>query len=112
MARKKNLNSKDQTTQVVDTALQIEANRENKIMNSMVNVSVILMSTMMGAFTDVMVNATSCIASGMAEAMGGKETGDKVDEEIKQNLPEVDEKMKAMISDIRRDIYAQMRQKS
>ena len=111
MARKKNLNQKNQTTKADHSALQSEMNRENKIMNSMINVSVILMSTMMCAFTNVMMNATSSLASGMAEAVGGKENGDKVNEEIKQNLPEVDAKMKAMISDIRRDIYAQMRQK-
>ena len=45
------------------------------------------------------------MASGMAEAMGGKEASDKVDKEIKQGLPELDEKMKAMISDLRKEIY-------
>jgi hypothetical protein len=57
------------------------------------------------------VSATSAVASGMAEAMGGKEAGDEVNKEINQKLPEVDNKMKAMISDIRKDIYAQMGQK-
>jgi hypothetical protein len=51
------------------------------------------------------------VASGMAEAMGGKEAGDEVNKEINQKLPEVNDKMKAMISDIRKDIYAQMGQK-
>jgi hypothetical protein len=58
-----------------------------------------------------MVSTTGAMASGMAEAMSGKGAGDKVNEEIKQKLPEVDEKMKAMISDIRKDLYAQMGQK-
>ncbi len=77
----------------------------------MANTSVILMSTIMGAFTDVIVNATGAMASGMAEAMGGKEAADNVNREIKQGLPEIDEKMKAMISDLRKDIYSQMKQK-
>lgn len=85
--------------------------REDKILNTIINTSVILMSTMMGAFTQVMVNATGAMASGMAAAMGGKEAEDKVNEELTQKLPEVDEKMKAMITDIRKDIYAEMGQK-
>jgi hypothetical protein len=47
----------------------------------------------------------------MAQALGGEEAGVKVNEEIKRGLPEVDEKMKEMISGIRKDIYAQMGQK-
>jgi F0F1-type ATP synthase membrane subunit b/b' len=111
MARKKPFSTKNQTAKAKDAALQSKADREDKIINSMANTSVILMSTMMGAFTQVIVNATEAMASGMAEAVGGKEAGDKVNEEIKQKLPEVDEKMKAMISEIRKDIYSQMRQK-
>lgn len=65
----------------------------------------------MGAFTQVVVNATGAIASGLEEAMGGKEAGDKVNQEVKHRFPKVDKKMKAMISDIRKDLYIQMRQK-
>jgi hypothetical protein len=111
MARKKLSNTKNQATQTIATAMQTKTEREEKIMSAMVNTSVILMSTMMGAFTQVMLNVTAAMASGMAGAMGGEEAGEKVNEEIKQNLPEVDEKMKAMISDLRKDIYAQMGQK-
>ncbi len=111
MARKRLSKTKNQTTQAGGIELQSKTVRGDKIMNAVVNTSVILMSTMMGAFTQVMVNATSAMASGMAAAMGGEEAEKKVDEEFKQKLPEVDEKMKAMISDIRKDIYAQMEQK-
>jgi F0F1-type ATP synthase membrane subunit b/b' len=111
MARKKLSNTKNQTPKIQNTTLQNKADREDKIINSMVNTSVILMSTMMGAFAQVMVTATGALASGMAEAMGGKEEGDKVNGEIKQKIPEVDQKMKAMISDIRKDIYSQIGQK-
>ena len=110
MARKKSLKAKDQRVKAVGTA-QDDMNREDRIMNSIVNVSVILMSTMMGAFTKVLTTATSSMASGMAEALGGKEAGNKVEQEMDQNMPEIDEKIKAMVSDMRRDICAQMKKK-
>ena len=69
------------------------------------------MSTMMGAFTNLKVDATGAMASRMAEALGGKDAEDKVSKEIKQGSPAVDEKVKAIISDIRKDIYSQMNQK-
>jgi len=111
MARKKLSNKKNRNVQVEYAALQSKTDRGEEIVNAMVNTSVILMSTMMGAFTQVMVNTTGVLASGMAGAMGGKEGEEKVNEEFKQKLPEVNEKMKTMISDIRKDIYAQIVQK-
>jgi uncharacterized membrane protein len=110
MARKK-LSQENQTTKIEGGPLPNKSDRETKILNAMANTSVLLMSTMMGAFTNLMVDATSAMASGMAEAMGGKEVQDKVSQEIKQGIPEVNQKVKAMISDIRRDICAQMREK-
>lgn len=112
MVRKKHSNEKNQTSKVKDVNLQSNPVFEDEIIYAMANTSVLLMSTMIGAFTQVVVNATGAMASGMADAMGGKEAGDKVNQEIKQALPEVDEKVKAMISDIRKDLYAQMKQKS
>jgi hypothetical protein len=111
MVRKKPSNTKNQNTKTEDDPLQNKAALVDKIINAMANTSVLLMSTVMGAFTQVIVNATEAMGSGMAEAIGGKEASDKVNQEIKRGLPEVDEKMKAMISDIRKDIYSQMRQK-
>lgn len=111
MGRKKLSNSKDRTSEDRGNASLSKADRETKIINSMANTSVILMSTMMGTFTNLMVDATGAMASGMAQALGGKEAEDKVSKEIKQGLPGVDEKVKAMISDIRKDIYSQMKQK-
>ena len=80
-------------------------------MNCIVNTSIILMGTMMGALTEAMVNVTGAVASGIAGAMDGKETEEKVARDIKQRLPEVDAKMKALIADIRKDIYAQLEQR-
>ncbi len=111
MARKKSSATKNQTAQAKASALQSKTDREDKILNAMVNTSVILMSTMMDAFAQVMVKTTSALAEGISEAFGGKEAEKQVDAEFKQKLPEVDGKMKGMISDIRKDIYAQMGQK-
>ena len=111
MARNKSPKTKNLPTKAENATSQNETGREAKILNAMANTSVILMSTMMGAFTKVMVDSTSALASGMAEAFGGKDTGKEVDKEIKQDLPQIDEKMAALISDIRKDIYAQMSQK-
>jgi len=81
-------------------------------MNCIANTTIILMSTMMGAFTEVMMNATGAMASGIAEALGGKEAGEKVNEDVKLKLPEVDERMKTLISDARKDIYQQLKQRN
>lgn len=111
MSRKKSSSSQNQPTKTDAQTPQTKQNREDKILNVIVNTSVLLMSTMMGAFTQVMVKATDAMASGMAEALDGKEASDQVNKEMSQNLPQVDEKMKAMISDIRKDIYSQLEQK-
>ena len=66
----------------------------------------------MGAFTQVMVDATGAMASGIAGAIGGEEAEEKVDKDFKKGRPEVNEKMKTMISDMRKDVYAQLFQKS
>jgi hypothetical protein len=112
MARKKESNVSKKTTQGKGVSSKTKPDREKKIMNSIVNMTIILMSTMMGAFTEIMVKTTGTLVSGMAGALGGEETEKEVSEEVKQKLPEVDEKMKIMISDIRKDVYVQLEQKS
>ena len=111
MVAKKRSSPRKQATNSKDEVLQGKTDREKKIMNCIMNTSIILMSTMMGAFTEVMINATGAMASGIAEALGGKEAGEKANKDIKQKLPEADEKMKKLISDIRKDIYKQMKQR-
>lgn len=88
-----------------------ENNREKRIMNAIVNTSIILMSTLMGGFAEFMATTVGTMASGMAEATGDKEASENIQKEIKQKLPEVTDKMKAMMSDVRKDIYSQMAQK-
>ena len=111
MAKKKISNTKNQTSETKDTALQSKEDCEDKIINSMVNTSVLLMSIMLGAFGQVIVKATGTMDGGMVQTLGGKEAGDQVNQEINRKLPEIDGKMKAMISEMRKDIYSQMRQK-
>jgi uncharacterized membrane protein len=89
----------------------MEPNRERRIMNTILNTSVILMGTLMGGFSELMVNATGEMASGMAEAFSGEEAGKEIRHEVKQKLPEVNNQMRNMMSDMRKDIYAQMEQK-
>ena len=72
MARKK-LRTEKENTKIEHATLPSESDRETKILNAMANTSVLLMRSMMGAFTNLMVDATSAMASGMAEALGGKE---------------------------------------
>jgi hypothetical protein len=112
MARKKSLNIENQGMQENAAALQDKTVRERKIMNLTANTSIILMSTMMGAFTKVMMDATGAMASGMVAAIGGKEAEEEVTKEIQQGQPGVDEKVKTLISDVRKDVYAQLAAKS
>ena len=111
MVGKKVSGTKNHSSKNRNAVLRSGACLEDKIIYSMANTSVILMSMMMGLFTQVLGSTMGAMASGMAEAIGGKEASDKVDLEIKQGLPEIDEKMKAGISDLRKEIYAQMNQK-
>lgn len=111
MTSKEHTHTRNQIANGKNGILQSKTDREKKIMNSIVNTSIILMSTMMCAFTEAMMNTTTAMASGMAEAIGGKEAGEKVDKEFKQKLPEVDVKIKRMISDVRRDVYVQLKQR-
>jgi uncharacterized membrane protein len=88
-----------------------ELNREDKIMNTVINTSIILMSTLMEGFAEIVVEAAGAMASGMAEIAGGEKAKEEAEEKFKQKLPEVSEKMRSMISDMRKDLYEQIEQK-
>jgi hypothetical protein len=94
-----------------EEGLQSKTMRKKKIMNIIANTSIILMSTLMDGLTELMMGTLGSVASGMAGAIGGEEAEKEVDSTFKQKLPEVDEKMKTMISDVRKDIYLQIEQK-
>ena len=111
MDRKKSSSAKNQSLKNRDSEIGSETGLQDKIMYAMANTNIILMSTMMGAFTQVIGSTMGAMASGMAQAMGGEEASNKVDQEIKQGQPELDAKMKSVISDLRKDIYDQMKQK-
>ena len=87
------------------------ADRDKKILNSVINTSIILMSSMMGGLSETLVNAGRVMATGLAGVVGGKEAGEKVTEEFNQRLPEINEKMRKMISDLRKEVSVQLRQK-
>jgi hypothetical protein len=90
---------------------EIKPARETRIMNAIMNTSIILMGTLMGGFGELFMNMAGAMASGMAEAVAGEEVGQEVSQEVKHKTPEVNEKMKAMMSDIRKDMYLQMNEK-
>ena len=87
------------------------ADRDKKILNSVINTSIILMSSMMGGLSETLVNAGRVMATGLAGVVGGKEAGEKVNEEYNQKLPEINEEMRKMISDLRKEVSVQLRQK-
>jgi len=88
-----------------------ELHRENKIMNTVINTSIILMSTLMDGFAEIVTEAAGAMASGMAEIAGGEKAKEETEKEFKQKLPEVSDKMRSIISDMRKDLYEQMKQK-
>jgi len=108
---KERVGSERQGEQDRDVVSPREPGRERKIMNLIVNTSIILMSTLMGGLSQVMVDTMGMAASGMAGAMGGEKAGEEVSQEFEQKRPEIDEKMKTMISDIRKDVYVQLGEK-
>jgi len=85
--------------------------REAAIMNVIINTSVILMSAMMDAFGEFMVQTTGTLAAGIANAMDEKELGEEIAKEVKTKSPEINEKMKTLISEVHNDIYHQYTQK-
>ena len=111
MARKGRSDKEEKVTNGKGEANQIKTDRKQKAMNAMINTSIILMSTLMGGLTKVMMETTGALASEIAGATGGEEVGEKVNKEFKKELPAVDEQIKAMISDVRKDVYDQLEQK-
>jgi hypothetical protein len=111
MVRKAAPKVEKQSTDCNDEAIQSTTDRTPQIMNAMINTSIILMSTLMGGFTQVMMETTGALASEMAGAFDGEEAREKVSEEFEQKIPEAEEGMRAMISDMRKDVYVQIGQK-
>jgi hypothetical protein len=111
MASKKGSNTAKHSSENENGNSQSAPTRETKIMNTVVNTSVIIMSAMMDAFGEIMVQATGTMATGIADALVGEESGEEIKKEFEQQLPKVNETMKTMVCDIRNDIYGQFKQK-
>jgi hypothetical protein len=82
--------------------------RNKKIMNLIANTNIILLSTLED-LADSMMDTMSAVASGIARTIGGE--AEKEVAEVEQEPPEVNEKIKAVVSDVRQDVYLQMEQK-
>ena len=91
--------------------LQGDPERTTKIMNTISNTSMIMMITLMDGFTDLMMQASGAMAAGRAEAFGGEGAGEEVVNEVEQNVPEVKQKRRELISEVRDGLYSQMAQK-
>lgn len=87
------------------------ADRSRRILNAMMNTSIILMTTLMDGFGHMMAEAAGAMASGMAEAVGGEEAGEEVAEEFDEMKADIPQQLNAMINEVRRDVYAQMESK-
>ena len=77
-------------------------------MNLIANTNIILLSTLED-LADLMIDTMDAAAAGVAEAIGG-EAG-KEAYEVEQRPPDVNEKVKAVVTDVRQDVYLQMEQK-
>jgi hypothetical protein len=91
-------------------SLRSETLRNKKIMNLIANTNIILLSTLED-LADLMMTTMGAVSSEMAGAFGGEDARKEVDGEFKQKLPEVHEKLKAVVSDVRQDVYRQIEQK-
>ncbi len=80
-------------------------------MNAVINTSIILMSTLMDGLAEVVTEAAGTMASEMAEIVGGEKAKEEAEKEFKQKLPQISDKMRSMISQMRKDLYEQMEQK-
>ena len=85
---------------------------DKKIMNLMLNSSVIMMSAMTSGLTKAMIIVSSAMASGMAGALGGKEAGDKAGKKTMEEMPKADEKVRTAVSGMRKSLAAQLESKS
>jgi len=111
MAPKKCSREKKKTPACREKEMTGESERSTRILNTMMNTSIVIMSAMMGGMAQSMVEATGEMASEMVSEMEGEGAGKGIKEELSHKAPEVEEQMKEMISDVRRDIYSQMAQK-
>jgi DNA-binding transcriptional MerR regulator len=80
--------------------LQSMTVRNKKIMNLIANTNIILLSTLED-LADLMMDSMGAVAAGIAEAI----------DEVEQDPPEANEKVKAVVSNVRQDVYRQMKQK-
>ena len=88
--------------------LQSMTVRNKKIMNLIANTNIILLSTLED-LADLMMDSMGAVAAGIAKAIDGEAVTDVY--EVEQDPPVVNEKVKAVVSDVRQDVYRQMKQK-
>ena len=110
MADEKNPLSDSQKMTNENAGLLGDTNREQKIMNSIINITIIMMSTMMSALAEAMTATTGAMATGLAGAFGDEDAKDKVSEEVSK-MPKANDGIEKTISSVREDAYKQLEQK-
>lgn len=89
----------------------VPADRNQRVLYSTFNTSILLMTSMMNGLSQVMTETMGAMASGMAEAFGEDGSGEKVKDEVKAQMPDLQEKIREMVSEERRETYAQIAKK-
>jgi hypothetical protein len=82
--------------------------RNKKIMNLIANTNIILLSTLED-LANLMMDSMGAVVAGIAETIDGEAGKDVY--EVEQKPPEVNEKVKAVVSKVRQDVYRQMEDK-
>ena len=88
--------------------LQSMTVRNKKIMNLIANTNIILLSTLED-LANLMMDSMGAVVAGIAETIDGEAGKDVY--EVEQKPPEVNEKVKAVVSEVRQDVYRQMEDK-
>ena len=87
------------------------AERDQKVIYAAFNTSILLMTSFMDGFAQIMTDTMGAMASGMAGAMGGEEAAEDVANEVRRNAADEEEKRRAAVCEERREVYAQIVQK-
>ncbi len=94
------LEQREMPSQTVPGAVAIGPERTARIINTVLNVSVIMMVSLMDGMTDMMM--------GMTGAMAGAFGGEEAEEEVQEAIPEAKAKVREMISEVRTDYRAKV----
>lgn len=88
-----------------------KAERNQRVIYSAFNTSIIMMATMMEDFTEFLTDTAGAMASGMAEACGDEEAGEEIRKEVRESKGGLDQRLRELISEQREPTYKEMERK-